>query len=55
MRDFKGVGKSILQHLYINVYAEFDSKILYIVFLRDHQLACEISTIRTLALELVLM
>ena len=49
---FGGGGKSILKHLYLNYYADFDSKISYIMFLHDYQLACEISnvTIRTLAL-----
>ena len=37
-------------HLYINDYAEFDSKISFIIFLHDYHLACEISTVRTLAL-----
>ena len=37
----------ILKHLYLNDYAEFDSKIM---FLHDYLLTCEISTVRTLAL-----
>ena len=41
--------KSILQHLYLNAYAEFDCKISYIMFLHDNHLACEISTVRNLA------
>ena len=48
-------GGGILQYLYLNVYAEFDSKISYIMFLSclyDYQLACEISMVRTFALSL---
>ena len=41
---------SILNHLYLNDYAEFDSKISYIMFLHEYLLACEISTETTLAL-----
>ena len=41
---FLGGVKSILQHLYLNVYAEFNSKISY-NFLHDNQLACEIPTV----------
>ena len=37
------------QHLYLNVYAEFDS---ILVFLHDYHWACEISTVRTLTLRL---
>ena len=40
----------ILKHLYLNDYADFESKISYIMFLHDYHLACEISTVRTLAL-----
>ena len=49
---FRGGIKGILQHLYLNDYAEFDSKIMFIMFLHDYQLTCEISTVRTLALKL---
>ena len=45
-----GGGVIILKHLYLNDYAEFDSQISYIMFLHDYHLACEISTVRTLAL-----
>ena len=46
-------GYIILKPLYHNDYnAEFDSKILYIMFLHDYHLACEISTVRTLNLNL---
>ena len=45
-----GGGYILLKHLYINDYAEFDSKISHIMFLHDYHLACEISTVRTLAL-----
>ena len=41
--------QSILKHLYLNDYAEFYSKISYIMFLHDYLLACEISTVRTFA------
>ena len=43
-------GISILKHLYLNDYTKFDSKISYIMFLHDCLLACEISTVKTLAL-----
>ena len=47
-----GVGiQMILKHLYLNDYAEFDSKISYIMFLHDYHLACKISTVRTLTLK----
>ena len=45
-----GGGVKYLKHLYLNDYAEFDSKISYIMFLHDYLLACEIYTVRTLAL-----
>ena len=45
-----GGGYIILKHLYLNDYAEFDSKIPYILFFHINHLACEISTVRTLAL-----
>ena len=38
----------IQDHLCLNDYAEFDSKISYIMFLHDYLMACEISTVRTL-------
>ena len=37
-----------LKHLYLKDYAEFDSKIYYIMFLQDCLLACKISTVNTL-------
>ena len=37
VKDFWGGIKSILQHLYLNVYFEVDSKISYIMFLHDYQ------------------
>ena len=40
-------GLNILKHLYLNNYPEFDSK----MFLHDNLLACEISTVNTLALK----
>ena len=40
-----GGGLSILKHLHLNDYAEFDSKISYIMFLHDYLLACEIYTV----------
>ena len=40
----------ILKHLYLNDYADFDSKISFVMFLHNYHLACEISTVRTLAL-----
>ena len=40
----------MLKHLYLNDYAEFDSKISYIMFLHNYLSACEISTVRTIAL-----
>ena len=43
--------ESILKHLYLNDYAEFDSIISYIMFSYGYLLVCEISTIRTLALK----
>ena len=42
-----------LQHIHLNVYAEFESEISYMMFLHDYQLACEISTVRTIALSLI--
>ena len=33
-------------------YTDFESKISYIIFLHDYLLACEISTVRILALRL---
>ena len=36
------------------IMQSFDSKISYIIFLHDYLLACEISTIRTLALNKLL-
>ena len=45
-----GRGLSISKHLYLKDYAEFDSKILYIEFLHDYLLVCEISTVKTRAL-----
>ena len=35
---------------YVNDFADFDSKISFIMFLHDNILACEISTVRTFAL-----
>ena len=49
-----GGGQIILKHLYLNYYAEFDSKISYIMFLYGYLLASEMSTIRTLALSCML-
>ena len=46
-----GGGYIILKHLYLIDYAEFDSKISYIIFLHDYHLACKISTVRTLDLK----
>ena len=46
-----GGGVKILKHLYLNDYAEFNSKISHIMFFTLLSLACEISTIRTLALK----
>ena len=45
-----------MKHLYtcINDYAECGSKISYILFLHDYLLACEISTIRTFALNFII-
>ena len=40
----------ILKHLFLNEYAEFDSKISHIMFLNDNLLVCEISTVGTLTL-----
>ena len=37
-----GGGSIILKHLYLDDYAEFDSKISYIMVLHDYHLACEI-------------
>ena len=44
---FMGGGgvKTILQHLYLNVYAQFESRISYNI-LHDYQWACEISKVR---------
>ena len=53
MKDFflgGGGGKSILKHIYLNFYAEFNSKVSYVMFLHDHQLAYRISAVWTLAL-----
>ena len=48
---FIGGGfKSIMQHLYLNDNTEFDGKILYIMFLHDFYLACEIYMVGTIAL-----
>ena len=47
---FMGRGiKSILQHLYLDVYT--DSKISCIMFVHDYHSPYEISTVRTLALK----
>ena len=43
-------GGDILKHLYLNDYAELDNKISYTMFLHNKLLVCEISTVRTLAL-----
>ena len=51
-KTFFGGDLIILKHLYLNDYAEFNSKISYIMFLHDYHLASEISTVRTLALKL---
>ena len=37
-------------NLNLNDYAEFNSKVSYIMYLHDYPSACELSTIRTLAL-----
>ena len=47
-----GEGR-ILKYLYFNDYAEYDSKISCIMFLHGYLLACERSTVRTLALKLL--
>ena len=39
-----------MKHLYLDDYAEINSKISYLMFLLDYLLACEVSTVRTLAL-----
>ena len=39
-----------MKHPYLNDYAELYSKISHIMFLYDYHLACEISTVRILAL-----
>ena len=39
-------GGVFLKHLYLNGYAEFDSKISYLMFFNDYHLACQISTVR---------
>ena len=39
---------SMYKHLYLNDYAEFHSKISYIMFLHDYCLACEIAMVRPL-------
>ena len=44
---WEGGIQSILKHLYLNVYGEF----IYYV-LHAYQLACETSTVRTLALSI---
>ena len=44
-----------MKHLYLNDYAEFNSKISYIMCLRDYLLACEISAVRSLALNFFLI
>ena len=44
-------GGSILQLLYLDVYAEYDNKISCIMLSHDYQLACEISTVRTLTVK----
>ena len=44
-----GGVKSMLTHIYLNDYAEFDSKISYRMFLHDYLLTCEISRARTFA------
>ena len=46
----EGGGVSILKHLYLTDYAEFDKKNSFIIVLHDNLLASEISTVRTLAL-----
>ena len=43
----------ILKHLYLKDYAEFDSKISYIMFQHDYHLACEISMVRTFSLNVI--
>ena len=43
---------NILKHLYRNDYAEFTSKISYMMFSHDYHFVCEISTVRTLTLRL---
>ena len=48
----KGWGYIILKHLYLNDYAELDSRISYCMFLHDYLLDCEISTVRTIDLML---
>ena len=47
--DFLTGGGNILNHLYLNDYALFDSKNSY-MFLHEYLFACDISTVRTLAL-----
>ena len=43
-------GGGAFWNIYISmIYAEFDSKIAYIMFLHDYHLACEISTVSTFA------
>ena len=41
---------TIMIRSFVNDFADFDSKISFIMFLHDNILACEISTVRTLAL-----
>ena len=48
-RGFKK-GRGVLKHLNLNHYAEFDSKISYIIYLHDYLLAYEISPVKTLTL-----
>ena len=47
VRDFYWGGFKVFWNIYDYDYAEFDSKMWYIMFLHDYLLACEISTVCT--------
>ena len=46
-------GLNYLKPLYLDDYAEFESKISYLMFLHDDHSVCEISTVRTLTLRVL--
>ena len=55
MKQKKLLKCLVRKQLHPNDYAEFDSKISYIMFLHDYFLACEIATVRTLTLRFGLL